>query len=551
MIQEAAPRFLSVRRAAILLLLSVCLFIPGLFSLPMDDRDSAHFAQATRQMVETGQYFQIRFQDITRFQKPPGINWLQALSVNAFSSAESNDVWPYRLPSAIGGLLSILLLFAIGRRHCGDRIAFIASVLLGSTLLLSMESHLIVIDAMLLVSVLLMQAGLWECYDAHREGRRAAWYWPALFWLAMSWGICLKGVTPLVGLLCLAMLMIWERDWRLLLAVRPLLGIPLLLVSSSWVLGVNQAENSNYLWQLFQKDLLPKLQGGHESHGMPTGYHFLLLPLTFWPASLFLWRGLVWAQRNCREHVEKFLISWIVPTWIFFELMPTKLPQYVLPTFPALALLCASAIAHKDKLTFGSKQQIVLRVLTALWWLLCVVLAGVLLYIPWYLLHHELIGSMLTAAGLLIFSTAAVWFAWREKLSRAVISTTLLALITFAGLFQGTLPNLTPVWTTERIATITRPLPVDAKHPLISIGYDEPSLVFVIGTHAVHYSSPKDSVDWLDQHGPSIVLIDKKSLADTTEALTSAGYTLSPVESFTNFNYSKGEWVELSIYRVG
>ena len=95
----------------ILTFLSVVLFIPGLNKIPTIDRDEAHFAQASRQMVENDEYFQIRFQEVTRYQKPPGINWLQAGFVHLLSSPESGQIWPYRIPSALGAWLSVLLTY--------------------------------------------------------------------------------------------------------------------------------------------------------------------------------------------------------------------------------------------------------------------------------------------------------------------------------------------------------------------------------------------------------------------------------------------------------
>ena len=89
------------RRWVLLLLLSLSLFVPGLTSLPPVDRDEARYIQATRQMLETGDLVQIRFQDEARNKKPIGIYWLQAAAVAAFSSPESAAIWPYRLPSAL------------------------------------------------------------------------------------------------------------------------------------------------------------------------------------------------------------------------------------------------------------------------------------------------------------------------------------------------------------------------------------------------------------------------------------------------------------------
>src|SRR5215813_1547200 len=123
------------RPYALLCLLCFILYLPGLAAIPPLDRDEARFAQATRQMLETGDFIRIRFQDEARNKKPIGIYWLQAATVAALSSAESSAIWPYRLPSALGALLAVLLTFGFGSRFLGSRpAAFIASVLLASAL---------------------------------------------------------------------------------------------------------------------------------------------------------------------------------------------------------------------------------------------------------------------------------------------------------------------------------------------------------------------------------------------------------------------------------
>ena len=90
--------------------------MPGLAAIPPLDRDEARFAQATRQMLETGDFLRIRFQDEARNKKPAGIYWLQAAAVAAFSTAGSTAIWPYRLPSLIGATAAVLRAFALGRR---------------------------------------------------------------------------------------------------------------------------------------------------------------------------------------------------------------------------------------------------------------------------------------------------------------------------------------------------------------------------------------------------------------------------------------------------
>src|SRR5499433_3461282 len=94
------------RAAAWLVFVCLVTFLPGFFQIPPVDRDEAYFAQATKQMIETGDYVDIRYQDDVRYRKPVGIYWLQAAVVNTASALglpnARTTIWLYRLPSLIG-----------------------------------------------------------------------------------------------------------------------------------------------------------------------------------------------------------------------------------------------------------------------------------------------------------------------------------------------------------------------------------------------------------------------------------------------------------------
>src|SRR5947208_2229848 len=104
----------GIRPYALLCLLCLILYVPGLAAIPPLDRDEARFAQATRQMLETGDFVRIRFQDSSRNNKPAGIYWLQAAAVSVFSTPEATAIWPYRVPSLLGGMAAVMLTFACG-----------------------------------------------------------------------------------------------------------------------------------------------------------------------------------------------------------------------------------------------------------------------------------------------------------------------------------------------------------------------------------------------------------------------------------------------------
>src|SRR5215467_14356862 len=130
-----ASRALSKRPVAILFFLLILAWLPAVFTLPPLDRDESRFAEASRQMVETGNYIDIRFASGPRYNKPIGIYWLQSLSAAVAGPALRDHIWVYRLPSLIGGLLSVLLLFRLGCLVASQETALLAALLLGTTFL--------------------------------------------------------------------------------------------------------------------------------------------------------------------------------------------------------------------------------------------------------------------------------------------------------------------------------------------------------------------------------------------------------------------------------
>jgi hypothetical protein len=158
--RQHAAWLVGARPYALLAALCLLLYVPGIGSIPPLDRDEARFAQASRQMLETGDFLRIRFQDEARNKKPAGIYWLQAAAVAAFSTPASAAIWPYRLPSLLGAMAAVLLTFALGTAllaveedgGAARRIAFFAALLLGTALGTVIEAHVAKTDAALLAA---------------------------------------------------------------------------------------------------------------------------------------------------------------------------------------------------------------------------------------------------------------------------------------------------------------------------------------------------------------------------------------------------------------
>jgi 4-amino-4-deoxy-L-arabinose transferase-like glycosyltransferase len=340
------------RAYVLLALITLLAALPGVFGLPAMDRDESRFAQASKQMLETGDFITIREQDGLRNKKPAGIHWLQAGATAAFSSAQAKDIWSYRLPSLLGAMVAAALTFWAGWPLVGRKAALLGSALFASTLLLTTEAHLAKTDAILCAFTVLGMGALVRLWQV--EGPKDRRSWALLFWAAMGAGFLIKGpVTPMVAFLCVGALVLWERR---ALWTRPLAGWagPLLFVAMvlPWFIWVQIATDGAFLEGAVGKDLRDKIVGASEGHGGPPGFHLAHLPTHFFPATLLLIPAIVLTVRALRGKGTdaamrssglRFLVSWALPTWLVFEILPTKLSHYVLPAYPAMALLCGWA----------------------------------------------------------------------------------------------------------------------------------------------------------------------------------------------------------------
>lgn len=331
----------GIRAYVIIGLLAALSALAGIFTLPPLDRDESRFAQATAQMLETGNFVEINFLDEERNKKPVGIHWMQAVSVAALSDAEARQIWAYRIPSLLGAILAALAVFWGGQKLIGREAAFAGAALLATTVLLGIEGGIAKTDAMLAGCTTLAMAALMNA----RGGASPGWKTGLLFWFAIGLGALIKGpVTPMVAGLAIVALLVWEREWRWLKPVLTWWGPVLaVLMVVPWLVSIQIATEGNFLREALGDDLGPKLVSGHERHGGVPGYHLMLLPLLFFPATLFLVPGVGRLVGALREKTDlagaaRFLVCWAVPTWLVFELLPTKLPHYVLPAYPALAL---------------------------------------------------------------------------------------------------------------------------------------------------------------------------------------------------------------------
>jgi 4-amino-4-deoxy-L-arabinose transferase-like glycosyltransferase len=490
------------RAALLLILISLIAFLPGFARIPPVDRDEPRYAQATKQMLDTGDYVDIRFQDQQSNDKPVGIYWVQAIAVKAAEVLgvpdARNTIWVYRIPSLIGAVGAVLatywcaLAFVVRRRA-----AMLAALMMVGSILLGVEARLAKTDATLLLTVVFAMGALARVYLRSREthAARPGLGLLAIFWTAVALGVLIKGLLILmvVGLTVLTV-SIFERSVRWLLSLRPLLGIAwAALLVLPWLGAISMRTGNAFLFDSVGHDTLGKILNSQQGHGQPPGFYLLLFFLTFFPASMLaLLVARAVASEARRQPAVRFLLAWLVPAWIVFELSVTKLPHYVLPLYPAVAILLAIAIER------NMLSRRVWLVYGVVWWFVVPLIFSIVVIAGAIAIAHE---PVFAAWPFLAASILCGWLAWKlfsEDAEQALISATAASVLLAIGVWGFTIPSLSPLFPSPALVRMLQQS--GCEHPVAAAaGYEEPSLVFLAGT-STQLIDAASAADFL-QHG--------------------------------------------------
>lgn len=533
-------------------LLCLVLWTPGVLSLPPLDRDESRFAQSSRQMLESGNFVDIRFGHVPRYKKPVGIYWLQAATTAIAGLGDRTHIWTYRLPSLLGGLLAVLLCFWCARAFAIPEVAWLGAALMATSVLLTAESTIATTDAVQFACLMGAIGVLLRVYLAAREGRPPPSTRLILIgWAAFAAGILVKGpVVPAVCALTIAALVLWDgRDWRWLKALKPLYGIGLtVLIVAPWAIAISLASHGQFYQQSLGDDFAAKLAGGQESHGAWPGYYLALVTLTFWPAILFVVPGLGAAIRKSTDPATRFLLAWAGVSWLMFELVPTKLPHYVLPAYPALAMLAAIWMLTPRGSDERPWQPII-------FWLAAVQFAiGVAAFTvapiiapnfygagsTWWLMALAGIGAALGLSALILYLRRSTL--WSTALA------TLAVLVFYPAITAGAAPRLETIWVSPRAAAmVARHARADDPPPALA-GYTEPSLVFFLGSE-VRLSDGSGAAE-VGAYQGGLALIEDRERPAFLAHLAELEADAVKVDDLDGFNYSRGKRVHITLYRV-
>ncbi len=518
-------RLLDTTRPRLLLtLFCLLLWAPGFFTLPPGDRDESRFTQATKQMLETGDYVRIMNGTEPRNRKPIGIHWLQAPFVAAIGAAigpVANPVWPYRIPSALGGLVAVLATFGLGEALFGRRTALLGAAMLAASVILAVEVHIAKTDAALLGATTVAMGVMARAY----MGLSVRWW---VFWVAMGVGVLLKGpITPMVAGLAAGALVLADRRAAWLRALRPGWGVLLMLaIVLPWFVAIGLATEGQFFADAVGKDLGRKLSSGDDAHGGPPGLHLLLLPLLLFPATLALPSAVMGAWRGRADPAVRFLLAWIIPAWIIFEATPTKLPHYPLPLYPALCLLLAGAVLA------GVRYR---RVGMALAGLAAVVIAGGAVALPFVVHGTPAIPALVTAVLVGVLAVRA-WTA------RGMVLALAASVLMYAGVLELELPRLPQLWLAPRVVALLPPGAV-----LGSVGFSEPSLMMLAGTRT-EWLLAADGARALASGDIGALLVGDRDMAAFEAEAARIGLLTRRIGQVPGFNVSRGRAVVLTLF---
>ena len=424
---------MSRRLQVILLVVFGLVWFSNLEYRKLVNPDEGRYAEIPREMVASGDWITPRLNDIKYFEKPALQYWATATAYTLFGEHQ----WTARLWGALTGFLGVLMVFFTGRRLFDATAGWNSALVLASSLLYVLIGHINTLD--MGVSSLLSAAVCAFCLaqsDATDSRERRRWMLAA--WAALALAVLSKGLIGLVlpGA-ALVLYILIERDWRLVGRLQLVPGLALfLLITVPWFVAVSLANPEFARFFFIHEHFERFLTKAHGRYQAP--YYFipvLLAGMLPWTVTLVDALARAWKREPEKNfQVQRFLLLWAAVVFVFFSASSSKLVSYILPMFPALALLIGA------RLTQLGARALARQTLPA-------ALAGIALLalmpgIEGYASREvpvELFGDYavwLIAAALLQIAGAAAcaWLAWhgRSAAALAVLAAAGLAFAQFA-----------------------------------------------------------------------------------------------------------------------
>ena len=530
-------RLLQNRLGHYLLLIAVsaALFLPGLGAPSLWDIDEGNNAECAQEMLNADNWIVPTFNYELRTDKPAMLYWLQMaayrqIGINEFAA---------RLPSALASILAVLLTYELGRRLYGRCTGILAGMILASAPAFCASAHFANPDALLNLFTLMTFAIFWRGYI--REG--SSWF--ALAGITTGLAMLTKGPVGLVlPAAAIGLFLCWSGQLNRLRDRRLLWGLlTFLLVMGPWYGWVGNDTRWEFLKGFFLKHNLDRFRTPMEGHGGPFFYYIaaLFVGLLFWACFLgpALWSAYLEIRKQRPDDLEKnseikgrwlrswgnrfgnlnpslrFLVCWIGVYIIFFSCSRTKLPNYILPAYPAIALF----LAHFLNQWRRGEVEIPGWVLQVSFLLIGVI--GVLITVGLIMAGGWLGGATLLRGrhlpgleswaflGLVApFGATAVYWCTRLQRRNMAIGFLTGTPVLFAGLLAVGPVCAVDVYKAPRpLAAIVREQRTDPEIRIATYRFFQPSLVFYCGREVIQLSDEYQAINFLNSPLPVYLFV--------------------------------------------
>lgn len=344
---------LAARPQRAILLLGLALLLSGNWILPLTDRDETRFAEASREMIQRGDYVVPWFNGAWRFDKPILIYWCQAASYRVFGE----NAFAARLPSVLFTVATALLLVRWGRKIKDGKTGFLAGVMFIAGLHVAVIGRVATADmAMVFFATLAVWSG-WELTRPENSARRL-WWW--IFYVTLALGFLAKGPVAWLPLGGMILGRAMRKDSFRLPLNETVVGLCITVaLTALWGFPALEQTNWQFLAVGMGEHVVFRSVGVIDGHGVAGALGFIaLLPLYFLTffASFFPWSTRVpsalknWWPARRRDELGWYLLMQALIVFAVFSLVRTKLPHYTMPAFACIALWLAREIGGQNNL---------------------------------------------------------------------------------------------------------------------------------------------------------------------------------------------------------
>jgi 4-amino-4-deoxy-L-arabinose transferase-like glycosyltransferase len=385
-------------------------------------------------------------------------------------------------------------------------------------------------------------ARVYLSWQRGEDPARPPWSSPAIFWTALAGGILLKGPLILMFVvLTIGTLAILDRSAAWLWRLRPVWGLVwMLILVLPWFVAIFWRAGDTFFADSIGGDMLSKL-GAQESHGAPPGFYLLLFWVTFWPGAPLAGMAAPAVWRARREPGAQYLLAWLVPSWIVFELVLTKLPHYVLPLYPAIAILTVGALERRVLSRSWLRSG-------AAWWFVVPAMASVIAVVGAIALTRQPVFlAWPFVAAALIFGLFAWWLYDDNHAERSLLNAVVAAMFLAAAIYGVVLPSLTALFPSAEIARALRNV-VCVGPKAAAAGFHEPSLVFMTGTSTL-LTDGSGAADFLGQGSCRFAVVEQRSERAFAQRAEAIGLRYNVASRIEGYNISQGRAISIAIFR--